>query len=256
MSQAGYSSAESVKENDDDLVSYCSKDSWATTEREEEAEEQEQEEEEEKRPLLPSVLKDCKNPLEVGKTLRDYLETPEKIQSICQMLEGMRSTECTFTLLNRSAYAPQRATEGSVGYDLFAVDTTAIPPYQRRLFNFGLSIKTPGDYLHCEIKSRSGLACRKGIEVVGSGLIDTDYTGAISAMMENRSDFPYTIYRGDRIAQLVFRPYINAKLVHATLDALTFKASDADKKRRRLPVPPQAAWRKKRFDGGFGSTGK
>lgn len=122
------------------------------------------------------------------------------------------------------------------------------------MFKFGISIETPpGGYIHCEIRSRSGLACKKGIEVVGSGIIDNDFTSSISAFLHNSSNFNYTVYRGHRIAQLILRPYFGARLLPATAFE---KVAEAEAAKKRAGIGGEEAALMKRRCGGFGSTGQ
>lgn len=178
--------------------------------------------------------------------IRKYFKNPEKAEMLGEILEGLRPTDCYFVITKRGGWAPIRATAGSVGYDLFSREKITIPPYSRRVFDFGIAIETPGNYLHCEVKSRSGLACKKGIEVVGSGIIDTDYQHGIKAVLENRTNIAYTIYPGHRIAQLVFRPYIHAKLYPSPCRGFEEGKRRTQKHRGSLDG---------KRDGGFGSTG-
>ena len=240
---------------EDDTVSVSSVDSWLDRKSSEEDIKLEEGElpPDEKPRLMSDALQNCKNGLEVGKTLREFLEEPAKIEHICQVLEGLRPTDCFYKLTIPNAFPPLRATSGSVGYDLFSPITQNIPPGQNRIFKIGVAIQTPGSYLHCEIKSRSGLACRKGIEVVGSGIIDTDFHAPICAVLENKSDIGYTVFRGHRIAQLVFRPYIQAKLLPATpFEKMVEMQAE---KRAGGNVEAASPVMKKARQVGFGSTG-
>ena len=130
---------------------------------------------------------------------------------------------------------PQYATAGSAGLDLRAcVDIkTPIAPGETILIPTGISIYIADTNLEAIILPRSGLGHKKGI-VLGNlvGLIDSDYQGPLMVSCWNRSAQPFEISPGDRIAQLIFVP-----VVQAEFDTVKdFLVTD-------------------RGDGGFGSTG-
>lgn len=97
----------------------------------------------------------------------------------------------------------------------------------------GLALALPGGY-EAQIRPRSGLAAKHGVTVLNSpGTIDADYRGEISVLLVNHGDAPFTIRRGERIAQLVVAPVTRVSFVPA----------------ETLPATA-------RGDGGFGSTGR
>ena len=103
--------------------------------------------------------------------------------------------------LSSFAFAPTRGSPYSVGADLFSPTTVIIPPYHRRLIYTDLSIQLPlGTY--GRIAPRSGIAHLYGI-TTGAGVIDPDFTGNVAVLLFNLDANPYTVYRGDRIAQLI-----------------------------------------------------
>ncbi|MGI2065836.1 dUTP diphosphatase [Shewanella sp. MF08487] len=109
---------------------------------------------------------------------------------------------------------PAYATLGSAGMDLRAmIDTTlTIAPGQTVLIPTGIAIHVADPGLAAVILPRSGLGHKHGI-VLGNlvGLIDSDYQGALMVSCWNRSDSPFTLEIGDRLAQLVFVPVIQAQ---------------------------------------------
>ncbi len=109
---------------------------------------------------------------------------------------------------------PAYATPGSAGMDLRAmIDTTlTIAPGQTVLIPTGIAIHVADPGLAAVILPRSGLGHKHGI-VLGNlvGLIDSDYQGALMVSCWNRSDSPFTLEIGDRLAQLVFVPVIQAQ---------------------------------------------
>lgn len=103
--------------------------------------------------------------------------------------------------VSESAIVPQRATENSIGYDLYSDETIRIKSGCRALISTGVAIKTPkGTY--GRIAPRSGLALRHGIDV-GAGVIDPDYTGEVAVVLFNFGNYDFSISHGDRIAQLI-----------------------------------------------------
>lgn len=130
---------------------------------------------------------------------------------------------------------PDYATEGSAGMDLRAcVDADMqIKPGQTILIPTGLSIYVADPSLAAVLLPRSGLGHKHGI-VLGNltGLIDSDYQGPLMVSLWNRSDLAFTVQPGDRIAQMVFVP-----IVQATFEIVEEFDSSA------------------RAEGGFGHTG-
>ncbi len=103
---------------------------------------------------------------------------------------------------------PARATPGAAGFDLAAaVDgEVEIAPGARVLIPTGVSIAVPPGF-EAQVRPRSGLALRHGIVLPNApGTIDSDYRGELKVIVMNAGDAPFTVRRGDRIAQLVFGP--------------------------------------------------
>lgn len=110
---------------------------------------------------------------------------------------------------------PGYATDGSAGMDLRAClnDALIIEPDQTILIPTGVAIHIADPGIAATILPRSGLGHKHGL-VLGNlvGLIDSDYQGQLFISCWNRSQTPYTIEVGDRIAQLVFVPVIQVTL--------------------------------------------
>jgi len=109
---------------------------------------------------------------------------------------------------------PAYATPGSAGLDLRACLDSAIElaPGQTVLIPTGIAIHIGDANLCATILPRSGLGHKHGI-VLGNlvGLIDSDYQGPVMVSMWNRGEQSFTIEPGDRIAQLVFMPVVQAE---------------------------------------------
>jgi dUTP pyrophosphatase len=130
--------------------------------------------------------------------------------------------------------APAYQSAGAVGLDLSAAvaERVVLAPGERRLIPTGWAIAIAEGY-EGQVRPRSGLAWRHGITVLNSpGTIDPDYRGELKVLLINHGTAPFTIERGDRIAQLVVCPVARAELVQVTA----------------LDSTP-------RGEGGYGSTG-
>ncbi len=107
---------------------------------------------------------------------------------------------------------PGYATDGAAGMDLRAAveAPVALEPGMRTLIPTGLCIALPTGF-EAQIRPRSGLAIKHGITMLNSpGTIDSDYRGEIKLIVINHSKEVFEIQRGERVAQLVFAPVIQA----------------------------------------------
>jgi len=128
---------------------------------------------------------------------------------------------------------PRYMTSGSAGLDLLADEAVTLAPGERKLVPTGLALEIPPGY-EGQVRPRSGLAMRHGIGMVNApGTIDSDYRGELGVLLVNHGKARVELGRGERIAQLIIAPVVQAKLV------LTPALSASD-----------------RGEGGFGSTGK
>lgn len=104
---------------------------------------------------------------------------------------------------------PSYATAGAAGADLrAAVDAPiTLAPGDRAAIPTGIAIALPEGF-ECQIRPRSGLAARHGIGMVNApGTVDADYRGEITVLLINHGSEPFTIARGERIAQAVIARY-------------------------------------------------
>ena len=108
---------------------------------------------------------------------------------------------------------PEYATNGSAGMDLRACidEALTVAPGETHLIPTGIAIHIEDPNMAAVILPRSGLGHKHGV-VLGNlvGLIDSDYQGQLFISCWNRSNDSFTIETGDRIAQLVFVPVIQA----------------------------------------------
>ena len=105
---------------------------------------------------------------------------------------------------------PAYATEGSSGMDIHAAveDEVVLTPGETGLIPTGFTIEIPAGY-EAQIRPRSGLAIKHNIGVLNSpGTIDADYRGEVKIILTNFGHIPFTVRRGDRIAQMVICPVV------------------------------------------------
>lgn len=110
---------------------------------------------------------------------------------------------------------PTYATEHSAGMDLRAfLDAPVIlKPMERKLIPTGIKISLEEGY-EAQIRSRSGLALKKGIIVLNEpGTIDPDFTGEVGVILANFGTEDFVVNNGDRIAQMVINKYEKAELI-------------------------------------------
>ena len=137
--------------------------------------------------------------------------------------------------MKENAIIPTRGSELAAGYDLYACcdEPIFVMPYKTEKISTGLAIQPPKGYFGA-IFARSGLATKSGLRPANCvGVCDEDYTGEYVVVLHNDSSSIRTVNPGDRIAQLVFLPYIDVKFNEVDEIENTERGS-----------------------GGFGSTGK
>ena len=148
-------------------------------------------------------------------------------------------TDCTIQIAlmphGEGLPLPHYASDGAAGMDIAAaVDMPlTLNPGARAAVPTGLRFAIPQGY-EIQVRPRSGLALKHGITVANApGTIDSDYRGEVKVLLINLGDDPFVIDRGDRIAQLIVAPVIQAQI--DSVDDLDDTARGA---------------------GGFGSTGR
>ncbi len=130
---------------------------------------------------------------------------------------------------------PAYATAHAAGLDLLAAVAAplVLEPGRRALVPTGVAIALPEGW-EAQVRPRSGLALRNGVTVLNSpGTVDADYRGEVGVILVNHGDAPFTVERGQRIAQLVV----------ARVERVDWAETAA--------LPDTA-----RGTGGFGSTGQ
>ena len=118
------------------------------------------------------------------------------------------------TPINHIGHAPVKAHTTDAGYDLVATVTQVLEPGQRARIPTGLHIGLPPNTVGY-ICPRSGLAAKHRVTVLNApGVIDPGYTGEILVNLINLGHLPYTIQRGDRIAQLIIHHTVEVDWQH------------------------------------------
>ena len=132
---------------------------------------------------------------------------------------------------------PAYQSADAAGLDLLAAVPAETPlilsPGTYAMVPTGLAIALPRGF-EAQVRPRSGLAAKHGVTVLNSpGTVDADYRGEINVILINHGATPFPIKRGERIAQIVIAPVVQAQLVAVTTLSETGRGS-----------------------GGFGSTGR
>src|SRR5512145_2441688 len=105
------------------------------------------------------------------------------------------------------AWVPDYATGASSGVDLqaFIEGPVILKPFERALVPTGIFIGIPEGF-EAEVRPRSGIAHKHGVTVLNTpGTIDSDYRGEVKVILINLGNESFTIKKGDRIAQMVFK---------------------------------------------------
>ena len=119
--------------------------------------------------------------------------------------------------LNEKATVPTYGSEYAAGADLYACEggEVTIAPNETRLIHTGIAMEIPEGLVGL-IYARSGLASKRGLAPANKvGVIDSDYRGEIMVALHNHGTAPQTIADGERIAQIVFAPYMTAEFAVA-----------------------------------------
>ncbi|BDE05275.1 deoxyuridine 5'-triphosphate nucleotidohydrolase [Vulcanimicrobium alpinum] len=130
---------------------------------------------------------------------------------------------------------PAYMSAGAAGADVVAAvrEDVVIAPGERALIPTGLAFEVPAGY-EVQVRPRSGLALKAGITCLNTpGTIDSDYRGPVGVLLINHGSAPFVVRRGDRIAQLIVAPVVQAAFTETAALASSMRGG-----------------------GGFGSTGR
>lgn len=147
----------------------------------------------------------------------------------------MEKTRVKIKKLYEDAIIPTYGTKNAAGADLYAYleRPEEIKPGETKFISTGLCMEIP-EGLAGFVYARSGLSCKQGLAPANKvGVVDADYRGEVKVVLHNHSDKTAIVEKGQRIAQIVFAPYVFGEFEE--VDEL----EDSE-----------------RGTGGFGSTGK
>ncbi len=147
----------------------------------------------------------------------------------------MQNSTIKIKKLRSGAKIPTYGTEFAAGADLYAVldKPEIIKPGETKFIGTALAFDIPNGLVGL-VYARSGLSCKQGLAPANKvGVIDADYRGEVMVALHNHSNEERVVSSGDRIAQIVFAPYV--KGVFEEVEELSTSVRGA---------------------GGFGSTGK
>ena len=124
------------------------------------------------------------------------------------------SLDVPVRLTGDGAQPPRYALPGDAGADLTLAEDVVLAPFQRALVSTGVAVAIPEGYAGF-VHPRSGLAARHGLSLVNApGTIDAGYRGEIKVNLVNLDpETPLTLRRGERVAQLVVQPVVQARFV-------------------------------------------
>lgn len=118
-----------------------------------------------------------------------------------------------FQKLLPEAQLPVYANPGDAGMDIRTIESKILKPGERHIFPTGLSIQVPKNFVAL-IWDRSGLAAKEGLTCL-AGVIDSGYRGEIGVVALNTGKKSIKIEKGDRIAQILIQPVIQAEIKEA-----------------------------------------
>ena len=157
----------------------------------------------------------------------------------------MKTVRAEFKLIHEDAKVPSKKRIEDAGYDVYSIEEGTVYPSHglyaddldtlqghKEVFKTGVRISVPTGYF-ISIRGRSGLGF-KGLQPF-IGTLDATYNGELVIMLENHSNSPYTVNKGDRIAQII----IEEQIIMETVEVEEF-SPEYDK----------------RGKAGFGSSGK
>lgn len=147
----------------------------------------------------------------------------------------MKKSAVKIKKLNDRAVIPTYGSPFAAGADLYSAAETPVTvlPGETKMIPTGLAVEIPEGFAGL-IYARSGLASKKGLAPANKvGVIDSDYRGEVLVALHNHSSVPATVDCGERIAQLVITPFLQADFV---------VSDELDETERGA--------------GGFGSTGR
>lgn len=126
--------------------------------------------------------------------------------------------------LNEDSKINEPAKDSDAGYDVFATKDIILRPQERYNMPLGIALEFPDDYF-CQVNQKSGLSQKFGIDTIGN-VIDAGYRGEIHAIVVNTSNETINIEKGQKIAQLVFIPFVKSNIKFVNELTETERGSD------------------------------
>jgi len=140
--------------------------------------------------------------------VKNYANTAEFIEYLLELANGLAQyIRLETKIIDKNAKLPFRKRTTDAGYDIASTETVIIPPHTTINISTGIII-CPPDGFYFTIEGRSSMAM-KGI-IPFRGTIDATYQGHLMVALTNTSNIEYSVKAGDRIAQIVLHPIINA----------------------------------------------
>lgn len=137
-----------------------------------------------------------------------------------------RLTDIKIQSLSEEVVIPTLATNGSVGFDFYSLDTLIIEPMSSTLIHTGLAFELPAN-IELQIRSRSGLSVKYNVFVLNApGTIDSDYRGEVMICLYNLGKEPFSIKKGDRVAQGVLNTVVLPRFVKVNTLSHTERGSN------------------------------
>ena len=125
--------------------------------------------------------------------------------------------EIKYIKLNENATVPTYGTKYSAGADLYncSLEDIIINPGETVMIHTGIAMQIPTGFGGF-VFARSGIALKRGLAPANKvGVIDSDYRGEIMVPLYNQSPYPQRVEANERIAQIVFLPYLKGVFINA-----------------------------------------
>lgn len=125
----------------------------------------------------------------------------------------MQKIQVKIKKLNKNAKMPTYGTEFAAGADLYTLleEPVEIKPNETKFISTGISFEIPSGTVAL-IFARSGLSCKQGLAPANKvGVVDSDYRGEVMVALHNHSTEVRVVENGDRVAQVMFAPYLKGE---------------------------------------------
>jgi dUTP pyrophosphatase len=130
-----------------------------------------------------------------------------------------------FKLLYEDAQMPVHVNQFAAGLDFVTPEDIILKPGESKSVPLGIAWQPDRDDVYLQLKSRSGLAFKKGIEASNAGVIDSDYRGEIHVLLKNSSKDEVTIKKGERCCQGIALPVFKIDMIKSEALSATERGS-------------------------------